>query len=72
MKQNRGVTSHPMIRRSLFILAIYATLGAGWAGFTPWVVPPIIALAYQGRSLWILNRIFEGRAPHPVEHYFDL
>src|SRR5262245_50531517 len=68
-------TAHSTLRRrSLFVIAIYATLSAGWAGFAHWVVPPIIAAVYQGRSLGILNRIFEGRRPagwHPVEYYFD-
>jgi hypothetical protein len=60
-------------RRMLAVIALYAALGAGWASFAQWVVPPIIRAAYEGRSLAILNRFFLSRAaPHPVEHYFGL
>ena len=54
------------------IVATYAALGAVWVGASLWVVPPIIAAAYEGRSLSALNRFFRGRNPHPVEHYFGL
>jgi hypothetical protein len=72
LKQNRDFTSHSTFRQSLSPVVIYATLGAGWAGFAHWVAPPIIAAAYEGRSLWILNEVFQGRRPHPIEYYFNL
>ncbi len=55
-----------------WLVATYVSAGAIWAAFARWVVPPIIAAAYQGRSLERLNRFFRGRQPHPVEHYFHL
>ena len=36
------------------------------------VVPPLIRAAYEGRSLPLLNRVFQRRIPHPIEHYLAL
>lgn len=53
-------------------VTLYAALGALWILVARVLVPPIIAAAYEGRSLSVLNRFFRGRAPHPVEHYLGL
>jgi hypothetical protein len=34
--------------------------------------PALIRAAYEGRSLPLLNRVFQRRIPHPVEHYLTL
>ncbi len=64
---------HPLQQaRARWIVAAYVALGACWVGASRGLVPPIIAAAYEGRSLSVLNRFFRGRTPHPVEHYFEL
>ncbi len=62
----------PQLGKARSIAALYAALGAGWVGVSRGLVPPIIAAAFEGRSLSVLNRFFRGRTPHPVEHYFAL
>jgi hypothetical protein len=58
--------------RARSIVVLYAALGAGWVGVSRGLVPPIIAGAFEGRSLSVLNRFFRGRTPHPVEHYLAI
>lgn len=53
-------------------VSLYIAAAVLWAAFAHRVVPPIIAAAYEGRSLERLNRFFRGRQPHPLEHYFHL
>lgn len=64
----------PQRRRPLISLAIavYVVLGVCWAVFAWRVVPPIIAAAHQGRSLAVLNRVFQRASRHPLEHYLGL
>lgn len=66
--------TEPRSRRPLTSLAIlaYAVLGACWAAFAWWAVPPVIEAAYQGRSLAVLNRVFQRASRHPLEHYLGL
>ena len=40
-----------------------------WIIFSNFVVPPLIASAYRGESLPLLNGIISGQAIHPVEYY---
>jgi hypothetical protein len=54
------------------LAALYGLPAAAWGVVARVVVPPIIRDAYEGRSLPALNRVFQRRIPHPVEHYFDL
>jgi hypothetical protein len=59
-------------RRATSLAALYAVPAAAWVVVARGLVPPIIRDAYHGRSLPPLNRVFQRRIPHPVEHYLDL
>ena len=60
-------------RRVASLLAIlYGIPGAAWVVVSCWFVPGVIRDACQGQSLPLLNRVFQRRIPHPVEHYLDL
>ena len=59
-------------RRAATLAAIYGVPAAAWIVVSVAIVPRIIRDAYHGRGLPLLNRFFERRLPHPVEHYLDL
>jgi hypothetical protein len=61
-----------VLRRSLSLTLLYALLGLGWVECARRVGPPVIAAAYEQRSLPVLNGFFkEGRHKYPLEHYLD-
>jgi hypothetical protein len=62
----------PQFDRARHLVVLYAILGTVWVGVSRGLVPRIIAEAFEGQSLPILNRFFRGRTPHPVEHYFAI
>jgi hypothetical protein len=62
----------PRDRRPWPLLGLYAVLAALWLAFAYGIVPPIIDAAYHGRGPELFNRVFRGRQPHPVDHYFQL
>jgi hypothetical protein len=55
----------------LTLTAIYAILSLFWTGFADWVAPGIIVAAYNGRSLSVLNWVFEGHTSLSIGHYLD-
>lgn len=59
-------------RLTLYLAAVYSLPAAAWVIFARRIVPPLIRDAYHGRSLPALNRVFRGRIPHPLGHYYDL
>src|SRR5712692_1645323 len=59
------------LRRSLALIAAYAFFCVGWIGFAQWIAPSIIAQAYEGRGLPILNWIFSDHGSNSVQHYLD-
>jgi hypothetical protein len=60
-------------RHRAFILAgIYALPAAAWAAVASTLAPALIQAAYEGRSLPLLNRVFQRQIPHPLEHYLAL
>jgi hypothetical protein len=50
-------------------LAIFILMPVGWL-LNIHLGHEIIRAMYEGRSICFLNRIIEGQAVHPVEHYF--
>jgi hypothetical protein len=59
--------------RGLLILgALYVLPAAAWVVVARAVIPPLIRAAHEGRSLPLLNRVFQRRIPHPIEHYLAL
>jgi hypothetical protein len=63
--------SHHDLGRLLFLIATYAALWLFWMGFANGVAPDIIAAAYDGRSLSVLNWVFQGHRSLPLEHYLE-
>jgi hypothetical protein len=51
---------------------LYALTAAAWSLVASTLGPALIRAAYEGRSLPLLNRVFQRRIPHPVEHYLAL
>ena len=56
----------------LILGALYALPAVAWVVVARAVVPAVIRAAYEGRSLSLLNRVFQRRSGHPVEHYLAL
>ena len=54
------------------LVALYALPAAAWVVVARAVVPPWIRAAHEGRSLPLLNRVFQRRISHPIEHYLAL
>jgi hypothetical protein len=71
LKEGNNFMSYFMSRRPSLIIAVYAMLIAGWAACAHWILPPIVAAAYQERSWSLLNHVFEGHRSHPIEYYLD-
>jgi hypothetical protein len=59
-------------RWPLVVGAVYALPAAAWVLLARGVVPSLIESAYDGRSLPLLNRVFQRRIHHPLEHYLAL
>jgi hypothetical protein len=57
------------LRTSLSILALTALAVAGSAFIAFSLIPPLIADAYRGESIGLLNWAIEGQSVHPVEFY---
>jgi hypothetical protein len=59
-------------RVPLIVGALYTLPLAAWVIVARAVVPPVIRAACEGRSLPLLNRVFQRRIAHPPEHYLAL
>ena len=55
--------------RLLLFLMVVST--AIWIAFAKLVVPPIIASAYRGESLPLLNSLIEGQHENPISYYLQ-
>jgi hypothetical protein len=56
----------------LILGTLYVLPAAAWVVFAKTLAPALIRAAYEGRSLPLLNRVFQRRIPHPLEHYLAL
>ena len=53
------------------LIVIYVVLSILWIGFAYEAAPSIIIAAYNEKSLWFLNWVFQGRRSLPVEHFLQ-
>jgi hypothetical protein len=57
-------------RASLTVVFVTVCLGLIWIAFSKYAVPPVIAKAYRGESLSVLNGLITAQASHPLAEYF--
>jgi hypothetical protein len=58
-------------RASAVVLLATVSLGLLWIVFSKYAVPPVIAKAYRGESLTVLNRLITAQAVHPLPEYIS-
>ena len=58
-------------RLTSWVLGIGLALTVVWAALAYFAVPPLIASAYRGESLPLLNAVIEGRDVHPLSKYLE-
>jgi hypothetical protein len=54
---------------SVILLGAFSGAGLAWLLFSRWIVQRLIASAYRGESIGILNRLISGQATHPLSEY---
>lgn len=69
LNERRYTTRFVPVR--LRTIALYVLFFAAWIGVAFGIAPAILASAYHGQSLPILNGLFLGRAPHAFAYYLD-
>jgi hypothetical protein len=60
-----------LLRPPVPLLVIYAIVCLLWIGFADGIAPNIISVAYNERSLSVLNWFFKSHRSLPLEHYLD-
>jgi hypothetical protein len=57
-------------RASLAVALVTVSLCLLWIAVSKYAVPPVIAKAYRGESLPVLNGLITSQASHPLAEYF--
>src|SRR6516165_7044805 len=63
--------SNRLFRPLVPLLLIHAIVLLLWIGFADGIAPNIISVAYNERSLSVLNWFFKSHRSLPLEHYLD-
>jgi hypothetical protein len=59
------------VRRPFLLLVLTFGVAVGWLLLAKFVAAPVIASAYRGESLPVLNRAIAGRDVHSLDFYLD-